>query len=270
MGARGLRERYGDWALVTGASSGIGRAFAEQVAADGMNVVLVSNEPAELEAVAAELRERHGVAAKACAVDLAEPEFLGTVADTVGGEPISLLVNNAAFGSIGEFLTHPLERYDRMVAVNTRPYVALAHTYLPAMLEAGRGALVFVASLNALSPIGRSAVYTATKAFDLYFGCALWWELKETPVDALVVLPGPTRTGFQQEAGTKVATWAMEPDEVASGALDALGSGMTYVPGERNRELAAQASALPLEQRVEVASKLLYEALVEGADPSSL
>lgn len=229
--------------------------------------MLVSDQRAELEATAAELRGRHGVETRVCRVDLAGDDFLRDVQRATDGIAISLLVNDASFGVVGPFESHPFADYDTLIRVNVRAYAALTHAYLPAMRAAGRGALVFVASINALSPIGGSAVYTASKAFELYLGGALWYELRDTPLDVLVVLPGPTRTGFQQKAGTRVATWAMEPEEVAEGALAALGRQLLFVPGERNQALAAQAAQLGLEQRIVAASQVLHAALVEGVEP---
>lgn len=263
----GLRDRYGEWALVTGASSGIGRALARAVAADGQSVVLVADDADGLESAAVEVRSE-GVEARTCCVDLGSPGFLDDVRAATSDIDVSMLANNASFGGIGPFLTHPLETYDAMIAVNTRAYVALTHAYLPQMVEAGRGALIFVSSLNAQAPIANSSVYTATKAFDLFFGGALWWELRETGVDVLVLQPGPTRTGFQAKAGTQFATWAMEPEEVAAEALAALGTSAFHIAGERNREIAAQGESLPLEQRIAAASQLLDDALIRGVEPS--
>ncbi len=262
-----MRERYGSWALVTGASSGIGRALAHGLAARGLGVVLVSDQPAELEAVAAELRARHGVAARTCAVDLARPDVLDVLRESTRDIEISVLVNNASFGVIGPFLARPLADYDTLLAVNARAYIALTHAYLPALVSANRGALIFVTSLNALAPIGGSAVYTASKALEVSFAGALWYELRETDVDVLIVLPGPTRTGFQKKAGTMLAPWAMEPEEVAEGALEALGKELTFIPGEKNRSLARMAAEMPFEQRIIAASQALHTALVQGLDP---
>src|SRR6185436_6695962 len=180
---------------------------------------------------------------------------------------VSVVVNNASFGVVGDFATHTLADYDTLVAVNVRAYVALTHAYLPAITAADRGAFVFVSSINALSPIGGSAVYTASKAFEFSFGGALWYELRDTAIDVLVVLPGPTRTGFQKKAGTKVAVWAMEPEDVAEGALAALGTQLVFIPGERNQAIAKLAGEMPLEQRIVAASEGLRRALVEGVDP---
>lgn len=263
----GLRERYGDWALVTGASSGIGRALARAVAADGMNAVLVADDAGGLDEAAAEVRAE-GADARVCCVDLGRSDFLADVRAATDGIEVSLLANNASFGGVGPFLEHPLDAYDAMIAVNARAYVALTHAYLPAMREAGRGALIFVSSLNAQAPIANSSVYTATKAFDLYFGGALWWELRDTDIDVLVLQPGPTRTGFQSKAHTHVASWAMEPEEVAAEALAALGRSAFHIAGERNREIAALGATMPLEQRIAAASQVLEDALIRGVEPS--
>lgn len=262
-----MRERYGRWALVTGASSGIGRSLARGLAAQGLDIVLVSDQESELEAVADELRTVHGVQARVCCVDLARPDVLDVLRATTHDLEISVLVNNASFGVLGPFNARSLADYETLIAVNVRAYLALTHEYLPAIAAANRGALIFVSSLNALSPIGGSAVYTASKAFELSLAGGLWYELRDTAVDVLVVLPGPTRTGFQKKAGTKLATWAMEPEAVADGALAALGRDLVFVPGERNQAIAKMAGELALEQRIVAASKALHAALIEGVDP---
>ena len=249
---------------MTGGSSGIGRSLAHRLAAERFNLVLVSNQRQELEDTAADLTRVHGVQAVSCCVDLADPGFLDDVRQTVGHRRISVLVNNASFGTIGDFLTHSLEKYQSLVSVNIGAYVALTHEFLPRMKMAGRGALLFVSSFNALQPVAKSSVYTASKAFEMYFGCALWRELRGTGVDVLVVLPGPTKTAFQKVAGTKVASWAMEPDDVASEAIDALGREMLCIPGRTNRFLAAVSRVLPMKGRIAAASRLLEASLING------
>jgi len=263
------RDRYGTWALVTGASSGIGRSIARMLAERGLSVVLLSDQGAELEAVAEELRRRFSVDVRICCVDLARPDLLDVVRECTGDIEISVLVNNASFGVVGPFESRTVADYDTLIAVNVRAYVALTHAYLPALVSRNRGALIFVASLNALSPIGGSAVYTASKAFEVSFAGAVWYELRETKVQVLIVMPGPTKTGFQKKAGTQLAPWAMEPEEVAAGALAALGTQLMYVPGERNQALAKLAGELPFEQRIVTASQYLHAALVQGVDPQA-
>jgi uncharacterized protein len=198
-------------------------------------------------------------------VDLSEPDASAQVRDALGARQLGLLVSNASFGRTGPFESLELEDYRHMLAVNVDAYMALALDHLPAMKDRGRGGIIFVSSLNALVPgIGMSAVYTATKAFEFSLAGALWQETLGTGVDVCLVIPGPTKTGFQEEAGTKVASWAMTPEAVAAGVLDSLGKRLLHIAGPDNAVLAAAMDLLSLEPRVEVASYLLDEALLQG------
>ncbi len=258
-------QRYGGWALITGASSGIGRAMASQVAARGMPCVILSNEQEALERAREELTAAYTVEVEALCLDLAEPDVARQIAGHLGKRELGLLISNASFGRTGAFGSDDMETYRRMLAVNVDAYVALTHEFLPGMVQRGRGGFVFVSSLNSLVPgIGRSAVYSATKAFETSFACGLWQELLDTEVDLLLVIPGPTRTGFQEEAGTKVAGWAMDPDDVAAGALPQLGKRLMHVAGGVNQVLAGSLQRVALEPRVEIASWMLDEALIKG------
>jgi uncharacterized protein len=265
MTAEARVERYGGWALITGASSGIGRAMAEQVAAQGMPCVILSNESEALEQARLELARMHGVEVDSLCLDLADPDAAQQVRAHLGDRELGLLISNASFGRVGRFGSDDMATYRRMLAVNVDAYVALAHEFLPEMAGRGRGGIVFVSSLNSLVPgIGRSAVYSATKAFETSFACGLWQELLGTGVDVLLVVPGPTRTGFQEEAGTQVASWAMDPAAVAAEALPQLGRRLIHVAGEANQILAGSLQRLALEPRVEIASWMLDEALIKG------
>jgi short-subunit dehydrogenase len=265
MTAEARVDRYGGWALITGASSGIGRAMADQVAAQGMPCVILSNESEPLEQARRELAGMHGVEVDSLCLDLADPDAAQQVRAHLGDRELGLLISNASFGRVGRFGSDDMATYRRMLAVNVDAYIALAHEFLPDMADRGRGGIVFVSSLNSLVPgIGRSAVYSATKAFETSFACGLWQELLGTGVDVLLVVPGPTRTGFQEEAGTKVASWAMDPTAVAEAALPELGRRLVHVAGEANQILAGSLQRLALEPRVEIASWMLDEALIKG------
>lgn len=263
--ASGFADRYGGWALVTGASSGIGRAMAERVSADGMPCILLSNEPGPLERARDEMTAAHGVEVESLCLDLAEPDVSHRIRDHLGERELGLIISNASFGRTGPFGSDDMETYRRMLAVNVDAYVSLAHAFVPSMVARGRGGIVFVSSLNSLVPgIGGSAVYSATKAFETSFACGLWQELVGTGVDVLLVIPGPTRTGFQEEAGTKVASWAMDPNAVACGALPELGARFMHVAGDVNQVLAGSLQRLAIEPRVQIASWMLDEALIKG------
>jgi short-subunit dehydrogenase len=264
-GAESLADRYGGWALITGASSGIGRAMADRVAADGMPCALLSNEREPLERARDEIAEAHRVEVECMCLDLAEPDVAQQIRAHLGERELGLMVSNASFGRTGPFGSEGMPSYRRMLAVNVDAYVALAQEFVPAMMARGRGGIVFVSSLNSLVPgIGGSVVYSATKAFETSFACGLWQELLGTGVDVLLVIPGPTRTGFQQEAGTKVASWAMDPEAVAAGALPELGRRLMHVAGDANQVLAGSLQRLAMEPRVQIASWMLDEALIKG------
>jgi short-subunit dehydrogenase len=259
-------DRYGPWALITGASSGIGRAMADEVAGRGIPCVILSNEQEQLERARDELIAAHGIEVEAVCVDLAAADVADRIGAQLGDRELGLLINNASFGRTGPFGSDEMDTYRRMLSVNIDAYVALTHRFLPAMVKRGRGGVVFVSSLNSLVPgIGRSAVYSATKAFETSFACGLWQELLDTSVDVLLVIPGPTRTGFQEEAGTKLASWAMEPAAVAGEAIEQLGQRLVHVAGDVNQVLAGSLQRLALEPRVEIASWVLDEALIKGA-----
>lgn len=186
------------WALVTGASSGIGEAFARALAARGMHLLLTARRRERLQALADELAARHGVETRALPADLAAAAGVEALIADVGAAqvPVHLLVNNAGFGSYGRFETLPPEREQAQVQVNCASLVRLAHAFLPAMQQRGAGAVVNLASTAAFQPTPGMAVYGATKAFVLHFSEALWAENRARGVRVLALCPGGTRTEF--------------------------------------------------------------------------
>src|SRR5262245_14051125 len=235
-----LKQRYGGAALVTGASSGIGEAFARALAAEGLDLVVVARRRDRLETLAAELAKRHGVRAHVVAADLAERDAAARVIREVdaAGIEIGILLSNAGFGTYGLFLDQDPETQLRIVEVNNRAMVALASAVAPRLAARGRGAIVFLASTAAYQPVAFEAVYGASKAFNLMFGEALWAELRPKGVDVVVLSPGFTPTEYQQKAamGTpKPITGWTSAERVAAEALATLGKAPSVVPGWRNR-----------------------------------
>lgn len=224
------RERYGEWALVTGASAGIGEAFARALAAEGMSCVLTARRQDRLEALASELEREHGVATRCIAVDLAAPDGAAFVADSVADLEIGVLVNNAGAGYAGSFAKQDGQRLNDMVQLNCAAPVALTSLLLPAMRERRRGAVIVVGSVAGHQPLPYHAVYAATKAFDLLFGEALHAELKGDGVDVIVLEPGPTATEFQDVAG-EIAHPGEPPENTVRATLDALGRQPSVVSG---------------------------------------
>ena len=225
-----LSERYGGWALVTGASSGIGAEFARALAREGLSVALSARREERLRELAAELEREHRVGTRVVAADLASPDGPQRIADAVAGLDLSILVNNAGFGHSGRFDASDLPTLERMVQVNCAAPVALTGRLLPALLARGRGAVVVVGSVSGRQPLPLHAVYSATKAFDLLFGESLAVELREKGIDVLVLEPGSTETEFQQVAG-HLPHRGESAAEVVATALEALGDQHAVIPG---------------------------------------
>jgi short-subunit dehydrogenase len=216
-----LRERYGDWALVTGASAGIGAAFARALAREGVSVVLTARREDRLRVLAAEL-EAHGVATRVVALDLAALDGPSRLAEAVADLDLAILVNNAGFGYSGRFDKLEPARLREMVELNCTAPMLLTRALLPRLLARGRGAVVFTGSQAGRQPVPLHAVYAATKAFDGFVAEALWAELRGTGIDVLVVEPGSTETEFQQVAG-EIQHAGQAPEEVVAIALERLG-----------------------------------------------
>lgn len=237
-------------ALITGASAGIGRAFAERLAAEGTDVVLVARSVDRLGELAADLHRAHGVVVEVLPADLADPVQLGAVARRLGGDPgIDLLVNNAGLGYHGAFAALPLERAMEQVNVNLVALVQLSHAALGAMRAAGKGTLLNVSSVAGEVPGVGSAIYGATKAFVTQFSSAIAAEAAADGVGVTVVLPGATRTEFQERAGVDLRLPAVawqSADAVAAAALDGAAKGRVMViPGAHNKGFVAATKVTP-------------------------
>lgn len=238
------------WALVTGASSGIGAAFARALVARGERVVVVARRIERLR----ELQQELGGAGRVdvVALDLAAADGPGRLeAELRGrGREIDLLVNNAGRGDTGRFVERPLEASLGVVDLNVRTAVEMCRRWLPAMVQRGRGRLINVVSMSAFQPVPFFAAYAASKAFLLSFTESLAGELEGTGVRVQALCPGNIRTEFQQVAGTdKVLfdrTPASSPEEVVAASLAALEKGtLVVVPGFQNRLTVAAQSLVP-------------------------
>jgi short-subunit dehydrogenase len=236
-------------ALVTGASAGIGRAFAEALAARGCGVVLVARDAARLEAAAEDLRSRHGVATEVLSADLADRAQLQRVAERVGSReaPVDVLVNNAGFGLRQPVVGGDVADQERMLDVMCRAVLVLSAAGAGAMAERGRGAVVNVSSVAGWTAMG---TYAAAKAWTTTFTEGLALELRGTGVTATAVCPGYVRTEFHDRMGVRpsgLPGWAwLDADDVAEGALEAVRRGrVVSVPSRRYAIGSAVLRALP-------------------------
>jgi hypothetical protein len=232
----GAWEFRGRWALVTGASSGIGEEFARALARRGMNVVLAARREDRLRTLADALRASWGVEAAAVPIDLAKPGAAGVLwLEASDGRTIHLLVNNAGFGLKGRFDELPAERQTEMVRVNCTAPLELAHFAIRDMRPRGEGGLINVASIAGYQPIPYLATYAASKAFLVALSEALAEENREAGVRVVTLNPGPVATEFQDVAGTVFGTnppGLRTAEEVVAAALAALERGeRTVTPG---------------------------------------
>ncbi len=225
-----LKERYGEWALVTGASAGIGAEFARALAREGLSVVLTARRAERLRDLASELEKQHQMATRCIAVDLSLPGGADELADAVSDLEIAVLVNNAGAGYAGRFSKQEVERLAGMVTLNCAAPVVLTSRLLPGMRSRGSGAVIVTGSVAGHQGLPLHAVYSATKAFDLLFGEALFVELQDEGIDVVVLEPGSTETEFQQVAG-EIAHSGQTSAEVVRAALDALGRQPVVISG---------------------------------------
>ncbi len=223
----------GSTALVTGASSGIGAAFAEALAVRGAGLVLVSRSESKLEALASQLRASCGVPVHVIGEDLAQEHGPDRVVDILrrDGFGIDILVNNAGFGTHGLYHTLPAGRSHREVMLHVVAAERLTHLLLPAMVERGHGVVVNTSSTSGFQAVPYMAVYGASKAFMLSFSIALWAEYRSRGIRVLAVCPGPTDTDFFRVLGVEVSAGGRKrtTDEVIAAAFRALDRGRPYV-----------------------------------------
>jgi short-subunit dehydrogenase len=249
------RKQQRRWAsaLVTGASSGIGEAFARRLAAEGTDLVIVARRADQLERLAAELRASHGVDVEVLAADLGAPVSRRGVELRLADEraPIDLLVNNAGFGTHGSFAELPADREDQEVQVNVVALQRLTSAALGPMVARGRGHILNVSSIAALYPVPGSATYAATKAFICSFSDAIHEELRGSGVVVTSALPGFTRTEFQERSNwtgqqrLPSSAW-LSSDRVAAESLDGVWAGRArVVSARRYRVITSLTGSIP-------------------------
>ncbi len=257
--ALNVENLSGRTALVTGASSGIGREFARELARRGSDLVITARSRDRLDELADEVRRTHGVRVEVVARDLAAPGSAASLVDhlTERGIVVDVLVNNAGFGAHGELAEADPDRLESMTVLNVDALVALTGRLVPGMVERGAGAVVNVASTAAFQPVPHMAVYGATKAFVLSFSRALWAEVRDRGVAVLALSPGATDTDFFRVAGEAAAVGARRrPAQVVATAMRALAQGRpSVVDGRRNALVAWVSPRSPERLAIAVAER---------------
>jgi short-subunit dehydrogenase len=253
-------ERYGPWAVVAGASEGIGASFSQKLAARGMNVVLVARRAAPLEELAVEIREKHRVEVKVQPLDLGSADAVAGLRTATEDLDIGLVVYNAAYSPIGAFLDIDVEEHLKAVDINVHGPLRLSHYFGRRFVERGKGGIILMSSMSGLQGTAMVANYAATKAYDMVLAEGLWYELQRHGVDVLACVAGATVTPNYESATDRIPTSGlarpMQPDEVTEQALLDLGQRPRGVSGGRNRFAAVLLSRLlPRRAAVKMVSK---------------
>ncbi len=249
-------HKYGPWALIAGASEGIGKSFAEQLASRGLNLILLARREDVLADTARQIRERFHVEVKTQALDLTAADLETHIDTLIVGHDIGMLVYNAgAVHGVGLFLEEPIEKALNLVRLNCVGPVVLSHKIGQRLKVRGRGGVILMSSMTALAGMAYVATYAATKSFDMIFAESLWAEFRGYGVDAMGLIAGATQTPAMQKSGAQFGeelgssadkpadapmtnVLAMDPDDVVREALAYFGQGPILIPGEKNRASA--------------------------------
>jgi uncharacterized protein len=232
-------QRYGPWAVVAGASEGLGAEYARQLAQRGLNLILVARHIERLQALAADVSREFGVEVRVLVVDLARADAADLILTGTSRLDIGLLVYNAAFSAVGPFLERSIEDHLKEVDTNIRAPLVLAHAFGKRLVERKRGGMILMSSLSAMQGTAYVANYAATKAYNALLGEGLWDEWKAAGVDVLVCVPSAVRTpnylASRPTPGKMFSPAAAEPRRVVEAALKALGRQPSVIPGAGNR-----------------------------------
>lgn len=228
-----IAEWKGKWALVTGASAGIGKALAEELAKGGTNLILTARREDRLRSIAQDLSVRHNIRPETFVADLAEPSAPDAIFQFTQkkGLAVDLLVNNAGFGQYGEFHCTGTDRLLQMMQVNCTAVLHLTRLFVPAMVARRSGDVLIVASTAAFQAVPYISTYAATKVFDLYLAEGLAEELEPHGIRVCALCPGTTTSEFHEIAGHPVHSRGREQsaETVARNGLKALAAGKSYV-----------------------------------------
>jgi short-subunit dehydrogenase len=262
--------RYGPRALVAGGATGIGAEYCRQIAAMGIDLVILDRDESALNATASELRSApDGVDVVTAVVDLGQPaeRLLDVVRRVVGDLEIGLLVANAAWSPVGRFIDTDLVALLSAIDIICRAPVVLVHELGSRMAARGRGGIIVMSSLAAETGAANVALYSATKAFDLVLAEGLWYELRDRGVDVVAIRPGSTRTpGWQStQPASGDLKGVMEPADVVRDALAALGTTPSIAAGAANRAAEAMFRGMARRDVIELMSGITSRLVPPGA-----
>lgn len=232
-------QRYGKWAIVAGASQGLGAAYAQELARRGLHLVLIARRAELLQSEAKQLSEKYGVKVKPLVLDLSFPDAAEQIIYQTMDLDIGLLVYNAAFSAVGPFLEQSMENHVREIHTNVHAPLKLVYLLGQRMLQRGSGGILLMSSLSAFQGSAYISTYAATKAFNIVLAESLWEEWRLQGVDMLVCVSGAVKTpnyvSSQPVKTGGLGDMTLVPEQVVQEALDALGKQPFVIPGRMNR-----------------------------------
>lgn len=263
-----FKTRYGDWALIAGASEGLGAAYADALAARGLSLILVARRAELLQSLASGLSQKYGIATITIVQDLSAPDAPEQIVHATQGLDVGLLVCNAAFSAIGPFLERPAEDHLRELHTNTVTPLKLVYRFAEQMLPRRRGGILLMSSLSAFQGSAYISTYAATKAFAIVLAEGLWEERRQHGLDVLVCVAGAVKTpnyvASEPEKTGGLGDMALFPEQVVDEALRALGKQPYVIPGRMNRISSfVMRHLLPRKTSIQIMGRILRRMYVK-------
>lgn len=250
-----LLRQYGEWAIVTGSSSGIGKELAIQLADAGFNLIIHGRDQQRLDVLFRQLSQNN-ILVKAVSADLSDKKGIDDIIQAAEGLNVGLLINNAGFGTSGRFVDSILDEEINMVRVNIEAVVALSYHFSNVFRNKKRGGLIFLSSLVAFQGVPYASCYAATKAFVQSFAEAIAEELKPFQVDVLAVAPGPVDSGFGPRANMRMGK-AISPHRLSAPILKAIGRQTNVIPGMLSKLLVYSLRTAPRSLKIRIMEKIM-------------
>jgi short-subunit dehydrogenase len=246
-----LKYNYGPWAIVSGASSGIGLEIVERLAESGLNLIIHARSENILQVISKRLTSTHDIEVKVVASDISEPAGIQKLIEATQALPIGLLVASAGYGTSGEFIHTSVHAEINMLRLNCEALLTLTHHFAQRFVTQKRGGIILMSSMVAFQGVPYSANYAATKAYVQSLAEALAEELKPHGVDVLAAAPGPVESGFGQRANMKM-NMSLTPQQVGIPILKALGRKTTVLPGFLTKFLVYSLRTVPRWGKVKI------------------